>query len=103
VALAALDGVEEVLDRDRAGAELALPAELIGDLVVLADARTALGRRETEHDLSQLHGPLRSHGGRHEQPIPVIVTHPLTMRHAKCLARGVTNADVHDLVLNGLA
>jgi phosphonoacetate hydrolase len=102
-ALAALDGVEEVLDRDRAGAELALPTDLIGDLVVLADARTALGRREAEHDLSQLHGPLRSHGGRHEQPIPVIVTHPLTMRHAESLARGVTNADVHDLVLNGLA
>jgi phosphonoacetate hydrolase len=96
-------GVEEVLLREEAADTLALPADRIGDLVVLADADTALGKSEAKHDLSQLRGPLRSHGGRHEQRVPVILSHRLTSPYARRLARGISNADVHDLVLNGLA
>ena len=46
---------------------------------------------------------LRSHGGRHEQIVPIVVSHPLTERYAARHAAGVGNRDLHDLLLNGLA
>lgn len=101
--LRTIDGVEEVLEREQAASALELPADRIGDLVVLADEQTALGSSRARHDLSALRGPLRSHGGRHEQAIPIVISHPLAPEAAARLERGVTNADVHDLVLNGLA
>jgi phosphonoacetate hydrolase len=39
---------------------------------------TALGKSASMHDLSVLAGPLRSHGGRHEQIVPIVVSHPLS-------------------------
>ncbi len=76
-ALAALPGVEGVLDRAAAAAAFDLPADRIGDLIVLADAHTVLGRSREAHDLSALHGTLRSHGGLHERTVPLIVCAPL--------------------------
>jgi phosphonoacetate hydrolase len=93
--LSELPGVEDVLDRDGAARLLSLPADRIGDLVVLGDRVTVLGGREGEHDLSALVGRLRSHGGRHEQAVPLLLSVPLRRS-----ARGRTNADVHDLLLN---
>jgi phosphonoacetate hydrolase len=93
--LSALAGVEDVLERERAARLLALPPDRIGDLVVLADRSTVLGRRNGEHDLSALVGRLRSHGGRHEQAVPLLLSVPLRRS-----GRGSTNADVHDLLLN---
>jgi phosphonoacetate hydrolase len=93
--LAALPGVDDVLERDRAARLLALPPDRIGDLVVLADRSTVLGRRDGEHDLSALVGRLRSHGGRHEQAVPLLLSVPLRRS-----GRGRTNADIHDLLLN---
>ncbi len=90
-----LPGVEDVLDRDQAARVLSLPPDRIGDLVVLGDRATVLGRREGEHDLSALVGRLRSHGGRHEQAVPLMLSVPLRRS-----PRGRTNADVHDLLLN---
>jgi phosphonoacetate hydrolase len=92
-------GVEEVLDRDDAARELRLPADRIGDLVVLADAGTVLGKTEAEHDLSALRGPLRSHGGRHEQAAPILLSERPTGEAAVLLAAGASNADVHWLLL----
>ena len=97
--LRAVDGVEEVLDRDAAAAELSLPADRIGDLVVLADAETVLGKRENDHDLSALRGSLRSHGGRHEQSVPIFLSHP----QADVKAEPPTNADIHALLLGEAA
>jgi phosphonoacetate hydrolase len=96
------DGVEEVLDRDQAVAALSLPGDRIGDLVVLADAHTALGGRRREHDLSALRGPLRSHGGRYEQTVPILLSDRPDHAGRKLLEAGATNADVHQLLL-GLA
>jgi phosphonoacetate hydrolase len=93
--LAALPGVDDVLERERAARLLALPPDRIGDLVVLADRSTVLGRRNGEHDLSALVGRLRSHGGRHEQAVPLLLSVPLRRS-----GRGRTNADIHDLLLN---
>ena len=94
-----LDGVEEVLDRAVAAATLALPADRIGDLVVLGGATTVFGKRPGDHDLSALRGPLRSHGGRHEQRIPILLSEP----PPSPARNGATNADVHSLVIGAAA
>jgi len=41
--------------------------------------------------------------GRHEQIVPIIVSHPLTERPATRLAVGARDSDLHALVLTGLA
>jgi phosphonoacetate hydrolase len=97
-AIAALPGVEAVLDRFAAAEALELPADRIGDLVVLADGETVLGRSRAAHDLSALHGALRSHGGLHERTVPMIVTERL--RDGALAGRDLRNRDLHDLLLN---
>ncbi len=97
-ALAALPGVEAVLDRFAAADAFELPADRIGDLIVLADGDTVLGKSRDAHDLSALHGTLRSHGGLHERTVPLIVTHPL--RAGALRGRELRNRDLHDLLLN---
>ncbi len=98
-AVAAVEGVEEVLTRDEAAEALSLPADRIGDLVVLADAETALGRDAGDHDLSALRGLLRSHGGRHEQAVPILLSERLQGTKRDLLEQGASNADVHFLLL----
>ena len=100
--LTALDGVEEVLTRDEAAVLYKHPADRIGDLSVASDKRTVLGKSASKHDLAAIAGGLRSHGGRHEQIIPVIVSHPLTSLYAARHAIGVSNSDIYDLLLNGV-
>ena len=100
-ALAGLDGVEGVLDRFAAAEAFELPADRIGDLIVLADEHTVLGKSAAAHDLSALHGTLRSHGGLHERAVPVIVSQRL--RDDALHGRDLRNRDLHDLLLNGLA
>src|SRR5207249_2953438 len=51
-ALEDVPGVELVLSRDEAAARFSLPPDRIGDLVVLADRSTVLGRSASYHDLS---------------------------------------------------
>jgi phosphonoacetate hydrolase len=99
--IAALEGVEGVLDRGAAAEAFELPPDLIGDLIVLADGQTVLGKSASAHDLSALHGTLRSHGGLHERTVPIIVTHRLD--EAALHGRDLRNRDLHDLLLNGLA
>ena len=81
--IAGLDGIEAVLDRSAAADAFELPADRIGDLIVLADGQTVIGKSAAAHDLSALHGTLRSHGGLHERTIPLIVTHRLRRRRAE--------------------
>ncbi len=102
-ALVALDGVEEVYTRAEAAVIYDHPADRIGDLSVASDARTALGKSRAWHDLTLVEGGLRSHGGRHEQIVPIIVSHPLNDRAAARYRTGARNSDLHDLLLNGVA
>lgn len=102
--IAALEGVEEVYTREEAATVFEHPIDRIGDLSITADASTALGKSASRHDLSGISAEgLRSHGGRHEQRVPIIVSRPLGEPYAKRHAAGVANADIHDLLLNGLA
>ncbi|MEU6644548.1 alkaline phosphatase family protein [Saccharomonospora sp. NPDC046836] len=101
--LAALPGIEEIWDRADAATSYELPADRIGDLAVTASASTALGRTAADHDLSQLHGKLRSHGSRHEQFVPLILNRPVRGPLAARFAAGtLRNRDIHDLALNHL-
>jgi len=100
-ALAALPGVEAVLDRSAAAEAFELPPDRIGDLIVLADGSTVLGRSQAAHDLTALHGALRSHGGLHERMVPMIVTSRLADDALR--GRDLRNRDLHDLLLNRLA
>jgi phosphonoacetate hydrolase len=101
-AVAVLEGVEEVFYREEAAVIYQHPIDRIGDISVASDARTALGKSEAKHDLAAVASGLRSHGGRHEQIIPVLVSHPLAPRYAAWHESGVRNSDLHDLLLNGV-
>lgn len=90
-----VEGVEEVLDRASAAERFMLPPDRIGDLIVLGDATTVFGTRAADHDLSKLRGPLRSHGGRHEQQIPILLSEDPRVAPGATF----TNADIHSLVL----
>jgi phosphonoacetate hydrolase len=101
--LAALPGIEEVWDRADAATIYEHPLDRIGDLAVTAAADVALGGRADDHDLSGLHGALRSHGGRHEQPVPLITSRPVIGPLAARYHLGILRSrDLHDLVLNHL-
>ena len=100
-ALAALEGVEEIYCRAEAAVIYEHPSDRIGDLSVASDAQTALGKSLAKHDLSGLAGGLRSHGGRHEQIVPIIVSRPLAQAFATRHRAGLQSSDIHDLLLNG--
>jgi phosphonoacetate hydrolase len=68
-----LGGIEAAHDREDAARLYGLPADRIGDVVVLAETDTALGRFAAWHDLTALDAPLRSHGALGELQIPFII------------------------------
>jgi phosphonoacetate hydrolase len=74
--IAALRGVELVLDRAAAAERFELPADRIGDIVVVSERFTVIGTAKSRHDLSALDAPLRSHGGISEQRVPLILNRP---------------------------
>jgi phosphonoacetate hydrolase len=71
--IAALPGIETVLTRAEGAARFELPADRIGDLVVVSRLNTVIGTARDRHDLSGLDVPLRSHGGMSEQKVPLLV------------------------------
>ncbi|MER8037322.1 phosphonoacetate hydrolase [Streptomyces hydrogenans] len=75
--LLGIEGVQEVHGREEAAERFALPADRIGDIVILAEAGTALGRFSAWHDLSGLDAPLRSHGALGELQIPFLINRRL--------------------------
>ena len=95
--IAALPGIELVLARADAAARFELPADRIGDLVVVSERSVVLGTGRARHDLSQLELPLRSHGGVSEQRVPIILNRPIRGLDTN---RRWRNFDVFDLALN---
>ncbi|MBL8310983.1 MAG: phosphonoacetate hydrolase [Burkholderiales bacterium] len=90
-------GIESVLTRAEAAARFELPADRIGDLIVVSERFTVIGTSAAKHDLSGLDAPLRSHGGVSEQRVPLIVNRPLPDLDSN---RRFRNFDVFDLALN---
>jgi phosphonoacetate hydrolase len=95
--IAALRGIDSVLLRAEAAARFELPADRIGDLVVVAERQAVIGTSATRHDLSGLDAPLRSHGGVSEQRVPLIVNRRVAGLDT---ARRWRNFDAFDLALN---
>ncbi len=95
--IAALPGIELVSTRAEAAARFELPADRIGDLVVVSKLDTVIGTARDRHDLSGLDVPLRSHGGISEQRVPLLVNRPVGDQPA---GRRWRNFDAFDLGLN---
>ena len=95
--IAELPGIETVLTRAEAAVQFELPADRIGDLVVVSRLDTVIGTRRDQHDLSGLDVPLRSHGGTSEQKVPLLVNGSLVKQPGK---RRWRNFDAFDLGLN---
>jgi phosphonoacetate hydrolase len=95
--IAGLRGIEAVLTRAEAAERFELPADRIGDLVVIGSRSVALGGAAAKHDLSGLDAPLRSHGGLAEQQVPLIMNRRIEELDAN---RRWRNFDAFDWVLN---
>lgn len=95
--LAGQRGLELVLTREQAAARFELPADRIGDLVVVSERFVVIGTSAARHDLSALEVPLRSHGGISEQRVPLIFNRRLNGIDPN---RRYRNFDAFDLALN---
>jgi phosphonoacetate hydrolase len=102
---AAIDGVEQALDRQNACRLFDLPADREGDVAVISRADVCLGAAEADHDLSGLRGHrLRSHGGVSEARVPVIINRPLSDEYRLKAAGGALKSyQIFDYALNGVA
>ena len=69
----ALPELTAVLDREEAVHRFELPADRIGDIVMISGENMTIGTSAHRHDLAALKEPLRSHGGLTEQEVPFIV------------------------------
>ena len=90
-------GVDLALVGEEACRRFNLPTDRVGDIVVFSDGDHVIGTRPSEHDLSALDAPLRSHGGRAEQEVPMFANRPLPSG-----SRGRQNYDAFDVALNGV-
>lgn len=95
--IAALPGIESVLTRNEAAERFEMPADRIGDLVVVSRLDTVIGTARDRHDLSGLDVPLRSHGGTSEQKVPLMINCRIGKQPD---SRRWRNFDAFDLGLN---
>jgi phosphonoacetate hydrolase len=91
-----LKGIDLVLDSAQACARFELPADRIGDIVVISGKHKVLGTAAERHDLSGLDEPLRSHGGLTEQRVPMLSNRRVRLPEGHRLR----NFDVFAVALN---
>jgi len=94
-------GITEVYEKEAAVRILEQPADRIGDLVVLSGRDVVVGRTPDHHDLKALDGTLRSHGGRYEEMVPFIISHPLNSQYRMRAGGDPRNFDIFDFTING--
>ncbi len=70
---AARPEILEVMNKAEAVKRFELPADRIGDIVMISTENMTIGTSAHRHDLAALKEPLRSHGGLTEQTVPFIV------------------------------
>ena len=75
--LADIDGIDLVIGKQEACDRFELPADRIGDIVMISSENITIGTSAHRHDLAALKEPLRSHGGLTEQEVPFIVNRAL--------------------------
>jgi phosphonoacetate hydrolase len=99
--LRTIDGLDAVLDREAGCRTFELPEDRLGDLLVVSGGERAtkvIGTSADRHDLSALREPLRSHGGLHEQEVPIIIN-----RRTRGLGADLRNFDAFSIGLNHVA
>lgn len=99
--LKAMSGIEAALTKEEAAARFELPADRLGDLIVVSTKHKVLGTSAARHDLSGLTEPLRSHGGISEQKVPLICNRKLA--DGSAASKHWRNFDAFDLALNLVA
>jgi phosphonoacetate hydrolase len=99
--LRGVPGIGGVWDRAEGCRRFELPPDRVGDVIVVGDRHTVLGKSAEAHDLSLLKEPLRSHGGPTEETVPFIVNRPLSAAYAAGKAE-LRNFDMFDGLLNGV-
>lgn len=92
----AIEGVTVAISAAEACERFELPADRIGDVVVISDRHKVLGTSAAKHDFSGLTEPLRSHGGLTEQTVPMIANRPIEVSPDRVLR----NFDAFDIALN---
>ncbi|MCM8732470.1 phosphonoacetate hydrolase [Hephaestia sp. GCM10023244] len=92
----AIEGVTVAITAAKACERFELPADRIGDVVILSDRHKVLGTAAAKHDLSGLTEPLRSHGGLTEQTVPMIANRAIKVSPDRVLR----NFDIFDVALN---
>ena len=95
--LSTIEGIECVVTREEGCRRFELPADRVGDIMVISHGTKVLGTSLDRHDLSALKEPLRSHGGMSEQTVPLLVN-----RRTPSLTpyRRLRNFDAFDVALN---
>jgi len=89
-------GIAEVLTKKEACEKYILPADRVGDIVILADRDTVFGKSPANHDLSRLKGLLRSHGGLSETAVPFILSKKVYENQRK----KIKNWELFDYLIN---
>ncbi|WP_205944054.1 phosphonoacetate hydrolase [Pedobacter sp. HDW13] len=95
------DGITEVYNKETGCRLLEQPADRTGDLLILSARDVVLGKTPNDHDLSALDGTLRSHGGRYEEMVPMVISHPLNSVYKMKAQRDPRNFDIFDFAING--
>jgi phosphonoacetate hydrolase len=83
--IAARPEILEVMDKAEAVTRFDLPADRIGDIVMISTENMTIGTSAHRHDLAALNEPLRSHGGLTEQEVPFIVNRVMDLPHEPVL------------------
>ena len=98
VFLKTINGVDLVLNHKDSVERLHQPKDRIGDIVFTSNEKFAIGKKKTDHDLTKLKEPLRTHGGRGESDIPIFISKKLNENYK---SKGeLKNYDIFDLALN---
>jgi phosphonoacetate hydrolase len=103
-ALNRVPGLEMVMDHDSAVKEFELPADRVGDLIIIGNKGTVLGIKKENHDLTKLGGMrLRSHGGVADSKVSFIISHPINNNFNNIAdLHQLRNYEIFDFVLNKL-
>ena len=83
-----------------AAQKLELPADRIGDIVVLSGRDVVLGRTPEDHDLEAVKDGLRSHGGRYEEMVPFFLSEKISDKYS-CRTGDLRNFDIFEFTSNG--
>lgn len=95
------EGITEVYNREMAALKLELAPDRIGDICVLSGRDVVVGKTPADHDLSVLKGGLRSHGGRYEEMVPLLLSEPLNEEYKRVASADPRNFDVFAFACNG--